>query len=229
MKVIGLGHYSRTGKDSFANYLIEALHERDPQLRVGKKPFAEKLKDICHQLYKWDGLREMEFYDTPEGAPLRDVPLPVIGKTPVQIWVDMGTPAVREKVYINTWIDYVLKTDHGLDVLIIPDVRFYNEIEAVRSAGGTLIKIVRPGYGPRKTHPDRAVFGYTGWDNVIGEEGSMKSLQVWADRYAAWILGGLPIIRTPAEIEAALKVQVIEPWEDDIDFEQHVEWQRKVA
>lgn len=212
MRIIGLGHYSRTGKDSFANYLVEKLQRT--RLKVGKIPWAWKLKDVCHQLYGWAGLREATFYETPEGAKLRDVVLPAIGKTPVQIWVDMGTPAVRDQVYDRTWIDYVLQTDHGLDVLLIPDVRFENEIEAIRALGGQCIKVVRPGYGPKPTVADRTLVGYRNWDNVIGDEGSMASLEEWADRYFREILDDYTLItsRPQHEIDDALAVEKIEPW-----------------
>jgi hypothetical protein len=184
MKIIGLGHYSRTGKDTFANALVKDIQTRSGgRTPVKKIPFAWKLKDICHQLYAWDGLREAEFYDTLEGEKFRDIKLPTIGKTPVEIWVAMGTPAVREQVYSNTWIDYLLKSALGLDVLVIPDVRFPNEVTAIQELGGTLIKVVRPGYGPRKTVADRALLGWNGWDYVIGSSGRMQELADWASAF----------------------------------------------
>jgi len=176
MKIIGLGHYSRTGKDTFANALVDYLQEYT-SLKVKKIPFAWKLKQICHELYAWDGLREPEFYDTPEGEKFRDIKLPTIGKTPVEIWVAFGTPAVREQVYQGSWIDFLLKTDHGLDVMVIPDVRFPNEVAAVQKAGGKLIKIVRPGYGPRNTVADKSLIGFTGWDYVFGANGDIRDLR----------------------------------------------------
>jgi hypothetical protein len=188
MIIVGLGHYSRTGKDTFANALVDWIG-RHSKLKAGKIPFAWKLKDICHQLYAWDGLREAAFYDTPEGEKFRDIKLPTIGKTPVEIWVAMGTPAVREQVYMNTWIDYLLKSDHGLDVLVVPDVRFPNEVAAIRELGGTCHKIVRPGYGPRDTVADKALLGFTGWDYIWGAHGDIDRLRVEAYRIGAAIAG----------------------------------------
>lgn len=188
MKIIGLGHYSRTGKDSFANFLIDALQERG--IVAKKIPFAWKLKDVTHQLYGWAGLREAEFYDTKHGEPFRDVVLPSLGMTPVQVWVAFGTPAVREKVYDRTWIDYVLNSNHDCEVLIIPDVRFPNEVAAIREQDGTLIKVVRPGFGPRQTVADQALVGFTGWDNVIGSSGRINELHFWASTYAHAITWG---------------------------------------
>lgn len=213
MKIIGLGHYSRVGKDTFADALVKSVREFDPSFRVGKIPFARKLKQIAHDLYAWDGMREPEFYDTKEGEPFRDIPLPTIGKTPVEIWVALGTPGVREAVYDATWIDYVLKTDHGLDVLVIPDVRFPNECEAIRAVGGTLIKIVRPGYGPRKTVADRALVGWDGWDYVFGFTGRLLDLCQRASQVARWVTGGPRPEQTAEGRAFASSVEDIEPWE----------------
>ena len=208
MKIIGLGHYSRTGKDSLANYLIQDL--RSSGLVAKKIPFAWKLKQICHDLYAWDGLREPEFYDTTDGEKFRDIKLPTIGKTPVEIWVAMGTPAVRNNVYMDTWINFVLKSDHQADVIVIPDVRFPNEIQAVRDAGGWLAKIVRPGYGPRDTVADRALVGYDGWDAVIGGSGKMSELERWALDLSDSISGDLPYpVQTREAMLAALAVEKI--------------------
>lgn len=208
MKIIGLGHYSRTGKDSLANYLTARLETAGVTSK--KIPFAWKLKDICHQLYGWDGLREAAFYDIKENEYLRDVKLPTIGKTPVEIWVDMGTPAVRNNVYMNTWIDYVLRTDHGVDVIIIPDVRFPNEVEAIRELNGWLGKVVRPGYGPRNTVADRALLGWNGWDAVVGQSGKMSELDQWAKDLAESIVFNLPYpVQTEDAKRAALAVELV--------------------
>lgn len=177
---------------------------------VGQVPFAWKLKQVCHDLYDWAGLREPEFYETPEGAALRDVPLPTIGKSPVAIWIDMGTPAVRDHVYDKTWIDYVLKRDHGYDVIVVPDCRFENEVEALREKNATLVKVVRPGYGPRNSVADRALLGFTGWDYVIGASGEMEELQDWAVRFARWYAGEGPKPRqSDDEKRAAMAVEGI--------------------
>ena len=211
MKIIGLGHYSRTGKDTFANALVQDITNRSGgKTRIKKIPFAWKLKDICHQLYAWDGLREAEFYDTTEGEKFRDIKLPTIGKTPVEIWVAMGTPAVREQVYSDTWIDYLLKSALGLDVLVIPDVRFPNEVAAIRQMGGTLIKVVRPGYGPRPTVADRALIGWTGWDYVIGSSGRMAELSDWASAFGLALEGGLGMPhQTDEQKRLAMAVETI--------------------
>lgn len=218
MKVIAVGHYSRVGKDSFANALLASLREYNPVLRVAKKSFAWKLKQICYELYSWAGMKPPEWYETPEGEKDRNIVLPGIRKTPVEVWVDFGTPAVREKVYDRTWIDYVLKTDLGVDILILPDVRFPNEAQAIIDSGGTLIKVVRPGYGPRKSLADRALLCYREWDYVIGASGEMRELQQWASKFGSWLTGGPVPFQSPGSQRDAYGIEVIEPWERDHEW-----------
>lgn len=178
MKIIGLGHYSRTGKDTLANAIIS--HSTRPAKKI---PFAWKLKQQSHELYAWAGLREPEFYDTPAGEKLRDVVLPALGKTPVEIWVIVGN-MYRDKVYIGTWIDFVLRTDHQVDLLVIPDVRYPNEVQALRTLGATLVKVVRPGFGPKDTVADKALLYYREWDYVVGASGDINELNEWGRTFA---------------------------------------------
>jgi hypothetical protein len=189
MKIIGVGHYSRTGKDSLANAILASLKETAPHLRVAKRPFAWKLKEIAHDLYAWAGLREPAYYDTPQGEIFRDIVLPAIGKTPVEIWCGVGN-GLREQVHVGTWIDYLLKSDLGLDVVVVPDVRFPNEVEAVETEEDSILaKVVRPGYGPKNTKADRALLGYNGWNFIIGGSGRMDELHSWGARLAAYVAG----------------------------------------
>jgi len=214
MIVIGLGHYSRTGKDTVANYFLECLSEYKASMRAIKRSLAWKLKQQCYELYAWAGVMPPEHYETKEGEKDRYVKLPALGMTAVELWVAFGTKAIRNNVHDRTWLDYLLKTDHQCDVLLIPDIRFPNEADAIKEMGGLAIKVVRPGYGPRKTVADRALLGYDGWDYVIGAEGTMDSLRHWASRFACHVAGGKSIpVQTAAERAAALKVENIEPWE----------------
>ena len=92
--------------------------------------FATKLKQIVHELYAWAGVGDEAYYNDPEHEHERDIVIPELGMTPVELWVKFGTLAVRERVYDLTWVNYLLKTDHKLDVIIISDVRYPNEVES---------------------------------------------------------------------------------------------------
>lgn len=229
---IGLGHYKRTGKDTFADYLIQELANRRAGVSVTKLSLAWKLKQICHELYAWAGHRTPEYYESKEGAEFREVKLPAVGKSPRELWIDFGTKAVRDHVYARTWLDFVVKSDHVHNVVIVPDVRFPNEFDEFHKAGAILIKVIRPGFSPGPNRPDRALLGESRWSNVIGHSGEMVELAFWAKKYADWIVGGEPVVPAKDTIAAALefeqsyisswvdadadldtKLRTIEPWE----------------
>jgi len=186
MKIIGLGHVSRTGKDSLANYLLLALKCR--KITAVKRPFAWKMKHICYELYAWAGHKEPEWYDTQQGEQDRDLILPALGMTPVQLWCKFGTLAGRE-VYPLTWVHYAVNTPCDAEVLVCSDVRFPNEVQAIHEKGGVLVKVVRPGYGP-ETEIDKTLEDYDGWDAVVGQSGKMADLQSYARNLADWLKYG---------------------------------------
>jgi hypothetical protein len=160
--IIGIGHRSEQGKDTVANFMIQwsAIHQ--PSVKIMKVSWAKKLKDICHQLYWHLGLKEGDFYETEEGRALRNIRLPKINKTPVEIWIDMGTPAVRNQVWDRTWIEYVKNIP--ANIIIAPDTRFMNEIEAC----DVTIKVANPRIPKREGKSvDDVLKDYNEWNHYI--------------------------------------------------------------
>lgn len=173
MRIIGFGHRSRMGKDTAAGFLVGHLRGTTRNKKIIKASFASKLKAMCYDLYGWTGLQEADFYEKEENFKLRDVKLPKIEKTPVQIWIEFGT-SVGRSIYFDTWIQYVLNLQ--ADFLVISDVRFINEVEAIQKVGGKVIKIHKPGTPLRDSVADNALENWTGWDASIMNSGSLKDL-----------------------------------------------------
>lgn len=186
--IVALGHYSRTGKDTFVRECMAEIKRIDSTIPCHQFSFAAKLKDISHQLFGGFGLEDEEFYNTPEGEKYRDIPLPVIEMTPVEIWIGVGNK-LRE-VYPEVWRDYVL-FNRQPGVTFIADARFPNEFEAIRedSPENLLIKMIRPGVGPRQSKSDRALLGVgrLEWDFVMG--GTLGNVIQDARDIAAYIAG----------------------------------------
>jgi len=188
MRIIGFGHSKRAGKDTIAEMVAGHLRT-GTNWSVQMTGFADKLKEVCHNLYGWDGLMGKDFYNTPEGAPLREVPLPTIGKSPRQIWIDMGTPAVRERVYDMTWVEFTLRPANPPDVLIIPDVRFPNEAQRIHELGGILVQVERPGFPAGNDVADQALVGYEGWTAKVTNDRDLQYLDYWAEIIACHVGG----------------------------------------
>lgn len=160
--LIGLGHRSGHGKDTVAGYMKEWFEFMRPELKVVIHPWAKKLKEICYDLYKQYGHREPSFYDTPEGRLARNVKLPTLNKTVVELWVDMGE-GIRDKVYEHTWRDFV-RDNIKADIIILPDTRKPTELEICHYK----VLVFNPRIPNREGKSiDHELAGYTGWDYTI--------------------------------------------------------------
>lgn len=170
-KIIALGYKKSRGKDSVCNFMKDWLHREHPELKVRKVGFADKLKDIAHQLYGWADLQPGIYYE--ERYKEKEVVLPKIGLTPRQIWIGLGN-SIRD-LYEPTWIDYITKGGIKCDVLLIKDMGFTTEATSVRESGGWLLNVERDGPmadDPRETELD----SWTDWDGVLSNHGSLEDL-----------------------------------------------------
>ncbi len=175
MKLIAFGHEKRVGKDSASQFVSTHLRVEKGIRRVKKAGFADKLKDVCFQLYAWAGLRDKDFYEEPGNQHLKEVPLPALGfLTPRQIWIGFGNE-VKEAVYRDTWLDYLLKSTQA-DWLIVSDMRFPNEADRIRELGGLVIKIVRLDVPHTSDAADDPLLDYKHWSRVIVNDGSLANL-----------------------------------------------------
>lgn len=170
--IVGIGHRSRHGKDTFANYLVDALSRR--MLRVKKQPWAWKMKEVVADLY---GLKPPEFYDTPQGESYRNIKIPSLDMTPVELWIKTGE-AFRS-VDPDTWVDYVVKMSKRFDVIVCPDTRNYNEIDKCNYK----IKVCNPRIPNRQgASIDDRLQDYDKWDYIVLNTGGLSELRAEAEK-----------------------------------------------
>jgi hypothetical protein len=183
MKIIAFGHQKGVGKDTAARFLDTILRIKAPKLKVKHISFAGKLKDISFQLFGWAGIKPAVYYEShPE---CKEHIIPELNMSARDIWIDIGNK-MRE-VYPTVWLDYALGGIKA-DVIIISDLRFVNEANAVRAAGGTLIKIVRPDL-PRGTDlAETSLLDWEDWDQVIANGGTLEGLNKMMEKLAEGIL-----------------------------------------
>lgn len=171
MRILAFGHQKRVGKDTASGFVSQYLRVEKGVKRVKKAGFADKLKDVCHQLYGWAGLRDREFYEQPENFHLKEVILPKLGKTPRQIWISFGNE-VKAATYYDTWLDYLLQATEA-DWLIVSDMRFPNEADRIRELGGLVVKITRPSIPHTSDAADDPLLSYQNWSAHIINDGSL--------------------------------------------------------
>lgn len=177
--IIGIGHKQDHGKNTVADMLFQNYQKYRPDLKVVRRSFASKLKDVTHQLYGHLGLRDEAFYETEEGRRLRHVKLSTIDLTPVEIWVKFGTDAVRNNVWNDTWLSYLQHESSKYDVVIVSDLRFLNEAEIV----DIKLRVINPRIPNKEgVSADHYLDVYNGWDYTILNDGSLVDL-----RHSVWI------------------------------------------
>jgi hypothetical protein len=76
----------------------------------------------------------------------------------------MGTEACRHGIADNIWIAALEKRIAGYQDVVISDVRFPNEIDFVRSAGGVLVRVKR-GEDPTPEQLSTMHISETAWNS----------------------------------------------------------------
>ena len=183
MKIVGLAYKKGVGKNTTAKFMTTVLRCENPGLKIKEISFAGKLKDICYQLYSWAGLKRGIYYESHREE--KEVVLPLIGKSPRQIWIEVGNKL--RKVDPDIWINFALKGVKA-DIIIITDVRFRNEAQAIRDNRGRLLRIDRPDM-PLGTDPAEVdLDSWTDWDCIINNTGTLQELNAQAEMLARGLL-----------------------------------------
>ena len=187
--IVGFGHRRRVGKDTLAGMVRDKL--RAAEVSVFRDAFAWNLKQTARQMFRYAGLADDSVYENrPE---LRETILPAIGMSPRDLWIAIGN-GMRE-IVPDVWIRNVLDNpaydcSDGADrVVLISDLRYPNELEAIRSRGGMVVKVTRNDIPESGDVADSALAGMPdeSWDRVIRNNLDLGFLE----QQAAWLASGI--------------------------------------
>lgn len=183
MKILGIGHRKRVGKDAFANMIVRHLRTHVANTNAKVAGFSDTLKECCYNLYCSVGMKPAQHYeDFPED---RDAIL-LNGKTVRQVWIEFGNHCRLYDPAI--WVNATLGVPN-VDYLIIKDVRFLNEIEAIHKRGGTVVKLVNPNVPEENDAADGVLKDYLDWDHVIVNDSTLAELNKKAKILSQTIFG----------------------------------------
>lgn len=179
MRIIAFGHQKDVGKDTATRFFVSYLRTTFKGINVKVCGFADKVKSIAYDLFSWAGLQTKEFYDDPSNYHLKEAPLIKIGKSPRQVWIDIGN-GLRDKVYEPVWAAYLFNEvrQRHCDVLVVNDFRFPNEGDYLLENGNPtfLVKLSRPRREVQRDGADDRLLEYQKWTHFLNNDGSLNDL-----------------------------------------------------
>jgi hypothetical protein len=138
--------------------------------------FAEPLKRMAVVFLGSFGYREDEALQLVWFDKQRFVP--EIGCTARELLQRIGTEFGRQAIAEDIWIRCWEAKVRSHDTVVTDDVRFANEAEAVKAAGGRVWKIIRPSVQRNTNHPSEgALDDWDGFDVVIQNDGSLEQFR----------------------------------------------------
>jgi hypothetical protein len=166
--LIAFGHRRKVGKDTAVRFMINHLRWNYPAYTIQKATFAEALKDSCYALFGQYGLQPTEYYE--QNPDEKEKVIPAIGMSARDIWIKYGNDC--RAIVPTIWIDHVLDTPKA-DIIIMTDLRYPNEADAILARGGALVKITRD-VVKYDDEADTALANWNGWTHYLANQGSLE-------------------------------------------------------
>ncbi len=180
-RIIGLSGYARSGKDTVADFLVNdhnftkvsfaepmrnALYALNPivggnMLLVGSDGISQYHRMYLQNViddYGWDGYKESIY-----GDEIR------------QLMQRLGTEVGRMQFGKDFWVSQAFANLPEGNI-VFTDVRFHNEADAVKAAGGENWRIRRPGVNPANDHISETGLDDFDFDKYIYNDGDLKEL-----------------------------------------------------
>ena len=180
-----------SGKDTIADYLVNIRQFR-------RDSFAASLKDAAAAVFGWD--RTMLEGRTRSSREWREqvdtwwaqrLGMPHL--TPRWVLQNWGTEVLRRGFHEDIWVASLEnKLRQSADDVVISDCRFPNEIQAIRAAGGRVIRVIRgpapewwgtavvnPDLMPQlypKVHASEWAWAADNFDRLIPNHGTLDDL-----------------------------------------------------
>lgn len=189
--IVGFVGFIGSGKDTAADYLVN-FHE------FRRDSFANTLKDAVAAVFGWD--RTLLEGRTKEAREWREqvdqwwaerLSMPKL--TPRWVLQYWGTDVLRNAFHDDIWIASLEnKMRKTKDNIVISDVRFPNEIKAIKNAGGKVIRIKR---GPEPEWYDAAVSANAGPNGNASwslSRAKLERLKIHASE-TSWVGGDIDV------------------------------------
>jgi dephospho-CoA kinase len=143
--LIGITGYKRSGKDTVAQIMVQHSN-------FERYAFADTIKAGCKVLFDWNDDHVYgdlkEEIDPRWGVSPRQM-LQIFGTEIFQYGIPKLFPEYAKIVGRSFWVKRTfaeIEKNKDTNNIVIPDVRFHHEVDAIRARGGLIFKVVRSGY-----------------------------------------------------------------------------------
>ena len=185
--ILGVTGLIGSGKDTVADYLC-TFHG------FKRVSFAASLKDAVSSVFGWD--RELLEGSTKTSREWREqtdiwwstrLQMDITPRWVLQYW---GTEVLRNNFHKDIWVASVEnKLRQSKDNIVITDCRFINEVNAIKNAGGTTMRVVRgkqPEWYDAAVSYNKGEIGNMTWSI---SKAKLDKLKVHASEYSSVGLG----------------------------------------
>jgi hypothetical protein len=167
--IIGLSGYARSGKDTAADRLVS-------NHGFARYSFAAPMKEamyILNPIVGSDSISPFKYKNLVDtyGLDKAKESYPEIRRL-LQVF---GTEVGRNMFGENFWVDLALNKIN-VEHAVISDVRFKNEADAIKKAGGQVWRINRHGIGPVTDHSSEIDLDDYRFDHIIDNDYSVLDL-----------------------------------------------------
>lgn len=170
VEILGLSGWARNGKDTVADFLIDnygykklsfAAPMKEALYRLNPKITIDNVVNVPIQVgvdvYGWDGLKE-------HGPEVR------------RLLQRFGTEVGREMFGEDFWVNAAINSIEDGSKVVVSDVRYPNEADAIKKLGGKVWRVVRPGFGPANDHESEHAMADYSFDLEIHNNSGVELL-----------------------------------------------------
>jgi dephospho-CoA kinase len=174
--IVGLSGYAQSGKDTVANHLVE-------HYGFTRIAFADSIREALYRL-------NPSLPDVPDlpGVTLKSAVdsmgwefVKNISPHTRALLQRFGTEVARDLWDEDFWVDLAMKKASSLDKVVITDVRYPNELEAILKANGDVWRIIKPNIAPVNRHASEVALDHYQFNRIILNDTSLENLYATVD------------------------------------------------
>jgi hypothetical protein len=174
--IIGLSGYAQTGKDTVAQHLVErygftriAFADAIREALLALDPFVPDYPGVPGVRLSWIVERagwEVVKQESPEVR---------------RMLQRFGTEVARNQWDQDFWVNVAMSKAYGIANVVIADVRFPNEYDAIKANGGQVWRVNKLNHKPANDHPSEIALDGHQFDWNVPNYGTHEDLYAIID------------------------------------------------